>query len=305
MNFKIEIKKRILDLGFSEVKFLNEKNTPKTIVIAAFPYEVNKTYQGNGIRISPFAQKDHYGEAVNRLKKVSLYIREEKSLTKKDIRIFCNSQLTEKLYAASSGLGFYGRNSLIITKKTGSRVILAGLVLPFELEGDSPARGACTPGEKCGNCHACITNCPTSAIGEKGIIDRNICLQSLTTDERILPVEIMEKWGNRLYGCSICQDCCPYNRNISGEYGVIKGYLGETVPFEKILQSTDEELKEFLRGSALSMSWISFDLLRRNAIISTVAADRKDLILSIENYLDHEKLSYAAKWAIEKLSKKI
>lgn len=301
MNIKIKIKNLILEQGFSEVRYYKEEMTQGSIIIAAFPYERNKTEFVKGVKISPFAQKDHYGEAVKRLKKVALFIREEKSLQKKDIRIFCNSQLKEKWYAANSGLGFYGRNSLIITEKYGSRVILAGLIVPFDIEADVKQKGAHIPGNNCGKCQACVVKCPTSAIEDSGFINRDKCLQSLTTDDRILPKEIMDKWGNRLYGCSICQDCCPFNKNSEVNNMVIKGDLGESIPFEKILTANDEELKILFKGSALSMSWIRYDLLRRNAIISAVSEKRFDLIELIERYISHNYLSYTAKWSIEKL----
>lgn len=309
MNFKIELTNKIIEMGFSQVNFLKDNDTEGTIIIAAFPYNTRSLTQNKdkkiGVKVSPFAQKNHYKEAVNRLKKISLYIREEKSLTKKEIRIFCNSQLEEKKFAALSGLGFYGRNSLIITKQYGSRVILAGMTIPVKLEIDEMIKGASTPGANCGNCHACMINCPTSAIEAGGHINRDKCLQSLTTDERVLPPEIMEKWGNRLYGCSICQDCCPFNSNIDETRNLeITGNLGENIPFKSILEADDEELKSLFRGTALSMSWIKYDLLRRNAIISAVSENRKDLIPIIEKYTSHDQISYGAKWALTKLRKR-
>ena len=111
----------------------------------------------------------------------------------------------------------------------------------------------------------------------------------------------MDKWGNRLYGCSICQDCCPFNTGDLNINESVKGYIGDSVPFEFMLNADDREMKEFFRGTALSMSWIIFDLLRRNAIISTVSEKRVDLISTVEAFLNHEKISYAAQWAIKKL----
>jgi len=301
MNFKIEIKSRILNEGFEDVRFLTEENSGKTIIVASFPYRLQEKNQKKGVNITPFARSDHYGEAVKRLKNVALFIREENSLKKKDIRIFCNSRLEEKLYAALSGLGFYGRNSLIITEKSGSRVILAGMIIPIRLEPDEALNNGTIPGALCGSCRACINNCPTLAIEAKGIINRDKCLQSLTTDHRILPEEIMEKWGNRLYGCSICQDCCPFNKFEQNTNDSVKGHIGDSVPFEFILNADDREMKEYFRGTALSMAWIDFDHLRRNTIISSVAENRVDLIETIEKFLNHEKIAYAAQWAVEKL----
>lgn len=304
MNFKNEIKTKILDSGFSEVTFLREKEAEYTIIIAAFPYQTKEKQIIYGAKISPFAQKNHYAEAVNRLKKTALFIREKASLNKKDIRIFCNSQLEEKWFAAISGLGFYGRNSLIITQKAGSRIILAGIKLPLSFIPDEGINKGTIPGALCGNCHKCITACPTSAIEGKGSINRDKCLQSLTTDDRILSESIMERWGNRLYGCSICQDCCPYNSKPSFKRtnNEIKGNLGESVQYEKILTADDSDLKEYFRGTALSMSWIDFDLLRRNAIISAASEEKRELLNLITPFINHKKIGYAARWSIKKIT---
>lgn len=305
MNFKNEIKRKILNSGFSEVRFTTSTKLDRTIVIAAFPYSVQENYSERGVRISPFAQKNHYGEAVVRLKKISRFIREETSLKKSDIAIFCNSQMEEKWYAASSGLGFYGRNSLIITKEAGSRVILAGLILPLELTPDVGLDRGTIPGALCGSCRLCVSACPTSAIESGGSINRDKCLQSLTTDDRNLSDSIMEIWGNRLYGCSICQDCCPHNKRpafISADKE-IKGNLGDTIPYELILTADDSELKDLFRGTALSMSWINYDLLRRNALISAASEKKTDLRELIGKFYNHKAIGYAARWSLKKINK--
>ncbi len=303
MNFKNEIKSRILKSGFSDVRIMSSSEPDKSIIIAAFPYSVKKNYSELGVRISPFAQKDHYGEAVKRLKKIALSIREETSLKKKDIRIFCNSQLEEKWYAAKSGLGFYGRNSLIITKEAGSRIIIAGMILPISLTPDEGLDNGTIPGALCGSCRHCLSACPTSAIETSGFINRDKCLQSLTTDDRILSEYTMERWGNRLYGCSICQDCCPYNNKPAFDRtdDTIKGNLGDTVPYEKILTADDLELKEYFRGTALAMSWIDFDLLRRNALISAAWENNIDLTDLIRRFENHKTIGYAARWSLRKI----
>lgn len=305
MELKSSITNQFLGLEFSAVRFLQNPDNNGSIVIGAFPYTVQDDYSDDGVRISPFAQNNHYGEAVKRLKQVSQYLRNILPITKKEIRIFCNSQFKEKWFAASSGLGFYGRNSLIITKEAGSRVILAGIMVPIDFPPDNNLKNGTIPGALCGSCRNCIKSCPTGAIEKGGIINRNLCLQSLTTDTRILPDSIMEKWGNRLYGCSICQDCCPFNKNrpVFPTDEVRKGKPGDSVPYKFILTADDSTLKEYFRGTALSMSWISYDMLRRNAIISAASENRKDLQELIKNYFDHSTIGYAANWSFKKITR--
>ncbi|MBI9098987.1 MAG: epoxyqueuosine reductase [Spirochaetaceae bacterium] len=302
MISKIVIKKRIFSEGFSEVRFMNAQDENLSIIITSLPYAVSEKYSDNGARIAPFAQKNHYGEAIRKLKSVSRFIREEYSLKKSDIRLFCNSSLDEKKFAALSGLGFYGRNSLIITKEAGSRVILAGMILPVKFSPDRELDGGTIAGALCGSCRNCLKACPTSAIEENGKINRKKCLQSLATDPEILSESLMKKWGNRLYGCSICQDCCPFNRGkVQNLRGVTKGDLGNSIPFEFILRAEDHELKEFLKGSALSMSWIKPELLKRNAIISAASEKRTELIELIQKYTNHKTIAYAARWSLKEI----
>lgn len=306
MNGKSNIISLFKNEGFSQPGFLKDSSGEGTVIIAAFPLRRPKESLEKGIKIAPFAASNHYKEAIKRLKRISLILRESTGLTKKEIRLFSNSNLEEKKFAALSGIGFIGRNSLIITREWGSRIVLAGMVVPLKIEIDSPLENGTISGGLCGSCRNCMKACPTGAIEKSGKINRDKCLQSLATDDRRLPVEIMEKWGNRLYGCTICQDCCPYNRSVRPlETDDITGSLEEQMPLQTILNSSNEELKEKLKGTALGLSWITAENLKRNAILSAASCcDRKEAenkISLIQPYLEHPSIAYAAQWTIGKL----
>lgn len=292
--------------GFSRTGYLDNPEGPGSIIIAAFPIRGHGTSGTDEIRIAPFARANHYGEAVSRLKGIASIIRELTGLYKKDIRLFSNSPLPEKKFAVLSGLGFYGRNSLVITKEAGSRVVLAGMILPIRFPPDEPLENGTIPGALCGSCRNCMKACPTGAIVESGRIDRSRCLQSLATDGRVLPEEIMAKWGERLYGCTICQDSCPFNRKIeSMNSDGITGDLSGSLSYSFLLTAKDEEIRKKLRGSALGLSWILPDYLRRNALLSlSFCRDgevvQKNIAL-VERYIDHPSLGYAADWSLKKI----
>jgi epoxyqueuosine reductase len=216
-------------------------------------------------RLAPFARRNNYKETVTRLKQVSSWIRQEKGITKDQVRIFCNSRFPEKQMAWHSGLGFLGKNSLIITPEYGSLGVIGGFFLPFDLPGDKPLESE--PYEKCGNCQLCSAACPGGALSGKGGIDKNLCYQYLSTSHEVLPEPVMESWGNILYGCQICQDICPYNRDKPEGVTSDLGELGAGLDPATLLSLSDSEMKFLLKGSVPGASWIKPDCLRRNALL--------------------------------------
>jgi epoxyqueuosine reductase len=111
--------------------------------------------------------------------------------------------------AARAGIAVYGKNTLAITRRHGSWVVLGVLVTDAELEPTSA-----TPEEPawdaCGSCRACIDACPTGAIVADGVLDARLCL-SYHTQSRMDVLPSPEELGDRVYGCDICQDVCPWN----------------------------------------------------------------------------------------------
>jgi epoxyqueuosine reductase len=123
-------------------------------------------------------------------------------------RVFVDSApVMERQWAAKSGIGWLGKNSLLLNKQMGSFFFLAELILDLELEPDTPMK------DYCGTCTACIDACPTDAIHEANSIDSNKCISYLTIElKEGIPSEFKEKMNNWVFGCDICQDVCPWNR---------------------------------------------------------------------------------------------
>ena len=111
----------------------------------------------------------------------------------------------DRAVAARAGVGWYGKNSMIIVPGHGSWVMLGELYLDFEIEADQPLN------QNCGRCTFCIDRCPTGAIVEPYRIDSPRCISYLTIEERgPLPRELRPLMGNWVFGCDICQEVCPY-----------------------------------------------------------------------------------------------
>jgi epoxyqueuosine reductase len=112
----------------------------------------------------------------------------------------------ERAWAKKSGLGWIGKNSLLLNRTMGSFFFLAELILDLELEYDLPIK------DYCGTCTACIDACPTDAIAEPYVVDGSKCISYFTIElKEEIPTSVKGKFENWIFGCDICQDVCPWN----------------------------------------------------------------------------------------------
>ncbi|MDA8132098.1 MAG: DUF1730 domain-containing protein [Elusimicrobia bacterium] len=127
-----------------------------------------------------------------------------------DGKLFCDSSpVLEKELGRLAGLGFRGKNTLLISPGQGSYFFLGGIALNFEAEADAPCAGSC------GSCDACERACPTGAL-KGGTLDASRCISYWTTQAKEnIPPEIDALNPGWAYGCDICQEACPYNAKSS------------------------------------------------------------------------------------------
>lgn len=143
--------------------------------------------------------RDRLRELVNFMKHAGGNIR---------VKAFVDSgPVLEKAWAQKCGIGWQGKNTLIINKSAGSFFFIGIILTDLELEPDVPET------DRCGTCNNCITACPTGALRTPYQLDIPRCISYLTIEMREeIPVGLKTKLNNRIYGCDICQDVCPYNR---------------------------------------------------------------------------------------------
>ncbi len=124
-------------------------------------------------------------------------------------RVFVDSApILEKEWALRSGIGWMGKHSCIISPQFGSWIFLAEIVLNLPLEPTSPIKN------RCGQCRLCMDACPTGALLEPFVLDSRRCLSYLTIElkaDRPIPEEFHSAMANRIFGCDVCQEVCPWN----------------------------------------------------------------------------------------------
>lgn len=252
---------------------------------------------------APFTRRNFYREAVIRMKGVVKKIISQTGLAKRDMRIFCNSHIPEKPLAVASGLGFYGKNDLVICPGLGSLFIICLVYLPFRVDNVLNTIYLKDQAYFCQDCDACIKSCPVQAIQQPGFVNTKLCLQAKAALMHKLTAKTKSLWLYRIYGCQTCQQVCPFNQHLDKETATRIGELGPSVSLKKLLSMTLPELELFFRHTALDLSWISRKAILRNIIIA--AGNRKDhqLISLLLPYCQNKDkvLRDAALWAVKNI----
>lgn len=179
----------------------------KSVISFLYNYFPEKVQNNTAPRIAKYA----YGEDYHRVIKDKLFLlanQVEQIHGTFQYRIFVDSApVMERQWAALSGLGWIGKNSLLLRQGIGSFFFIANLVCDLELEPDRPTT------DHCGTCTACIDACPTDAIVADSVIDASKCISYLTIELKDdIPQQFRGKMEQWAFGCDICQDVCPWNR---------------------------------------------------------------------------------------------
>jgi epoxyqueuosine reductase len=210
------------------------------------------------------------------------------------------NQHVDREAAARSGVGFYGKNTLLITRRHGSWVVLGTLVTTAEVESTPPLDAGC------GTCTLCIDACPTDALDEPGVLDSTRCLSYWTQSSGAIPDDYRPQLGPQVYGCDICQDVCPWNR------GIEKRRAGAELPSGA---EPHVSLVDWLREDAgrlaerydrLYVPHNDARYLRRNALVALANTGGPEDAALAEPFLsgDDELLREQADWTVERIGER-
>ncbi|MGM0213669.1 tRNA epoxyqueuosine(34) reductase QueG [Enterococcus sp. AZ109] len=249
---------------------------------------------------------DYHDILRDRLQKLIAFIQAEaETLQQQESWRFApqvdTGELIDVSVAQRAGLGFIGRNGLLITEEFGSFVYLGEIITNIEFEVDEPVAFGC------GECMRCIKGCPTNALLGDGRMNAQRCLSYQTQTKGMMPEEYRKKMRNVIYGCDICQLVCPYNQGKDAHFHEEMEPEIDTV-YPKLKPMLNLSNKEFNNQFGhLAGSWRGKKPLQRNAIIALAnLGDRSALpaLYEIAQKDVRPVIRGTAAWAIGRLGKK-
>jgi len=272
-----------------------------SIVMLAMNYrtvEPAEPAPGQG-RVSRYAWGDDYhGLIRGRLNELADYLRGR--VTGALVRgVVDTAPLMEREFAQLAGLGWIGKNTLLLNREVGSWFFLAALLTDVELDYD-----AAHATDHCGTCRACLDACPTGAFPEPYVLDARKCISYLTIELReAVPTPLRAGLGDWVFGCDICQDVCPWNRRApeSGEEAFVPAAARNPIDLAELFSWSDNDFRRHFRGTPLLRAKRR-GLLRTAAIVLGNQRDPASLAPLVRGLSDDEPLVRgAAAWALGRL----
>ena len=257
-NLQNEFEAKDIEMRVNPLHYMPEG---KTIISIAFPYHHQEQEVLNGF--STYTKRPDYHRVVKSyLDQIKAFI---ETLGGKAVTFVDSNTLPERYIAYLAGVGFIGKNNMLITEKYGSYVFLGEIITDLEVNGKNQRTQAEMLAHKeCGSCERCLKECPTKSINSFQC-NPNICLSYLTQKKQLNEKEIKLLKGN-IFGCDYCQLQCPYNLNA----------VSSPLEAFKILDFMEEQaevyagmdnafFKEKLSGT--SCGWRGKNVIKRNALI--------------------------------------
>ena len=232
----------------------------KSVISLIYNYFPNADLNvSSGYKIAKYAfGKDYHHVIKDKLKVFVQRIQEEIGAV--NGRVFVDSApVLERVWAKKSGLGWVGKNSLLLNRQMGSFFFLAEVIIDLDLAYDGPVK------DYCGTCTRCMDACPTDAIPTPYVVDGSRCISYFTIElKEEIPAEFKNSYNDWIFGCDICQDVCPWNRFSSphNEEKFIPNKELESMKQEDWLEITHDVFNKLFQGSAVKRA--KYEGLKRN-----------------------------------------
>jgi epoxyqueuosine reductase len=252
----------------------------------------------------PLAQKiaryarghDYHGFMRKKIRKLAEFVR---TFGAEARPMSDTAPVLERAWAARAGIGFLGKNGLIIAPGLGSTMLLAEVVTTLELPPDEPIE------ERCGRCTMCLDACPTNAFVKPFVLDASKCVSTATIEQRgAIPVHMREAVSQVLFGCDICQEVCPHNAKTRPEAPLGARHRPHTRWSEMTLSDLAQigmeggaSFEDVAVGTPLSRP--GAEGLARNACLALAHVDDSDAVLQrIAEHHPSEVVRDAARWSL-------
>jgi epoxyqueuosine reductase len=208
--------------------------------------------------------------------------------------------LLERDFARRAGLGWFGKNTMLLNKRQGSYFFLGALLINLDLRPDAPFEAS-----HCGTCTACLDACPTNAFPAPGVLDARRCISYLTIELKgEIPPPLRPLLGDWVFGCDVCQEVCPWNRRAPERGAAWPQPQFETLDLIETLGLSPEAFRRRFRGTAL-MRTKRRGLLRNAALVLGCQAGREALPALRRACDDLEPLvREAAHWAVARIEER-
>jgi epoxyqueuosine reductase len=257
--------------------------------------------------------EDYHDTMKPGLEAAGRVLEEQAGVTAADYRYYVDTgPVLERGWAARSGLGFRGKNAMLISKQHGNWLFLASILTRVEIAPDEPLRKTSRPaaegepaGLLCGKCTRCLDACPTNAFPAPGVVDARRCISYQTIENKgIIPRELRAGIGTHVYGCDICLEVCPWNRFAQAGRQLLlvaRHDLAELTLLE-LLELTPARFAEVFRRTAIKR--LKLTGLLRNACVVAGNAGDATLLPALVKLAAHESAVVRAHavWAVRRIA---
>lgn len=273
----------------------------RSIIMVGFNYkprdgraEYDQRFSG---KVARYAQgRDYHDVLREKLKALLAWIQTQRP----EVRgraVVDTAPLLERDFARRAGLGWFGKNTMLLNTKLGSYFFIGALLLDIDLEADTPFET-----DHCGTCTACLDACPTQAFPQPGVLDSRRCISYLTIELRTpIAEELRRPMGDWVFGCDVCQEVCPWNRKAppGNDKGLVP--LLKSLDLEELLRLSDTEFRGRFRDTALLRP--KRGGLLRNACVALGNAGDANALPALQQALEDADplVRDAAAWAIRRI----
>jgi epoxyqueuosine reductase len=272
----------------------------RSIISLGLSYHLPEPVKSSGMsgRVARYAWGDDYHQVMK--SKMKDYVQGLSQRLSRELQAkwyMDDGPMLDRVVASRAGIGWFGKNTNILSSSHGSWIFLGQVVTDLELEPDAPSK------KTCGQCVRCIVACPTGAIVAPYVLDNKRCISHLTIENRgPIPLEFRPLMADWVFGCDICQDVCPVN--VKAQYSKEKAFQKKrftTLELTRLLEMTETEFQQKFANSPIKRAKLWG--LKRNACVALGNSGDKAAAPALVKVLrdEHPIVRGHAAWALGRL----